>query len=205
MEAKKAAARKRFDRWAPSYEHDRRSRFNAKPQREALAALDLQPGDLFLDVGSGTGAAVRAAAATAERAVGADISPEMIRRAGALAAGLPRAEFVVADSEELPFPDGSFTAVLCTSSLHHYPDPQRALAEMARVLARGGRLAVADGTRDRLAARLADRVLRRLDRSHIGLLRTDELVGLVRGAGFDEIAVRPLWDGAYVILTARRR
>jgi ubiquinone/menaquinone biosynthesis C-methylase UbiE len=120
---------------------DRRSRFIAKPQREALAALALQPNDRFLDVGCGTGAAVRAAAAIVDRAVGVDISPEMVRRAKELAAELPRAEFVVGDSEHLPFPAGAFTAVLCTSSFHRYSDPRRALAEMARVLAdvRSGR------------------------------------------------------------------
>ncbi len=81
MASNRAAARERFDRWADSYERDRRSRFNAKPQREAPAALALQPNDRFLDVGCGTGAAVRAAAAVVDRAVGVDLSPEMVRRA----------------------------------------------------------------------------------------------------------------------------
>lgn len=204
MEPRKAAARRRFDRWAGSYELDRRSRFNAKPQAEALAALSLQPGDRFLDVGCGTGAAVRTAATIAERAVGADISPEMVGRARELADALPRAEFFVADSERLPFPAGAFTALLCSASFHHYPDPERALAEMARVLAAGGRLAIADGTSDRRASRVADRLLRRFDRSHIRLYRSDELVELAAAAGFTDIAARGLWDGGYAIVTGRR-
>jgi ubiquinone/menaquinone biosynthesis C-methylase UbiE len=172
----KGAARRKFDRWAGSYERDRRSRFNARPQQEALAALELRDVDRFLDVGCGCGAAVRAAAAVVERAVGVDISSEMIRHADELAASLPNVEFVVGDSEALPLPDGAFTAVLCTASFHHYPNPERALAEMARVLDRNGRLAIADGVRDLWTARIADALLRRFDRSHIRLYRSDELV-----------------------------
>jgi hypothetical protein len=42
---RKEAARRRFDRWSRSYERDRRSRVDARLQDEALAALDLRPGD----------------------------------------------------------------------------------------------------------------------------------------------------------------
>src|SRR5262249_45742388 len=56
-------------------------------------------------------------------------------------AGLP-VEFQVADALGLPFADDSFDACRADRSLMHVPDPRRALAEMARVLRRGGRLAV---------------------------------------------------------------
>jgi len=200
----KEAARRKFDRWAGSYERDRRSRFNARPQREALAALELREVDCFLDVGCGSGAAVRAAAAVVARAVGVDISPEMIRRARELAAGLPRVEFVVGDSEALPFPDAAFTAVLCTASFHHYPGPERAVAEMARVLDRNGRLAIADGVRDLWTARLADAILRRLDGSHVRLYRSAELAAFLRDAGFSGLSVSTLYGGGYAIVSGRR-
>jgi ubiquinone/menaquinone biosynthesis C-methylase UbiE len=200
----KDAARRKFDRWAGSYERDRRSRFNARPQQEALAALELRERDRFLDVGCGSGAAVRAAAAVAERAVGVDLSPEMIRRAGELASGLAKAEFVVGDSEALPFPDAAFTAALCTASFHHYPHPERALAELARVLASDGRLVIADGVRDLWTARIADAVLRRLDDSHVRLYRSDELTALLRDAGFTDIGVNTLYGGGYAIVRGRR-
>jgi len=203
-ESHKHAARRRFDRWAKSYESDRRSRFNARPQQAALAALDLQPNDRLLDVGCGTGAAVRAAAVTVERAVGVDLSPQMIDRARELATDAPGAEFVVGDSENLPFEPGAFTAVLCTASFHHYPDPQKALAEMVRVLTPDGRLAIADGVADRRAARIADRILRVVDRGHFRLYRTEELVGLMRSAGLGDIGVDRLWDGGVAVISARR-
>jgi ubiquinone/menaquinone biosynthesis C-methylase UbiE len=201
---RKDAARRKFDRWAGRYELDRRSRFNAGPQREALAMLELHGGDCFLDVGCGSGAAVRAAAVVAERAVGVDLSPEMIRRANGLAAGVANVEFVVGDSEALPFQDGTFTAVLCTASFHHYPNPARAVAEMARILDRDGRLVIADGAGDIFAARIADAILRRIDRSHIRLYRRDELARFLGEAAFVDIETRSLHRGGYVVVRGRR-
>lgn len=204
MDGRKQAARKRFDGWAPSYGRDRRSRFNAGPQRAALEALRLERGDRLLDVGCGIGTAVREAAATVERAVGVDLSPAMVEHARELAAGSARIEFVVGDSEALPFPARAFTALLCSASFHHYPDPGRALAEMARVLEPGGRLAIADGSADLLAARVADRLLRRLDASHVRLYRSAELAGLVAAHGFEDVAAVRLRSSGFMLLTARR-
>jgi ubiquinone/menaquinone biosynthesis C-methylase UbiE len=134
-----------------------------------------------------------------------DISAEMIRHAEELAEGLTNVEFVLGDSEALPFPDASFTALLCTASFHHYPNPTQALAEMARVLDRDGRVVIADGTADLLTARVADAVLRRLDRSHVRLYRSDELAAFLRDAGFSDPSVRTLYGGGYAVVSARRR
>jgi ubiquinone/menaquinone biosynthesis C-methylase UbiE len=204
MSDSKAVARRRFDRWARRYERDRRSRANVGPQTAALAAVALAADDRLLDVGCGTGAAVRAAAGMVERAVGVDISTGMIERARELAADLGNVEFIVGDSEQLPFPDGTFTAVLCSSSFHHYPDPARALGEMARVLARGGRLVIAEPDADLALVRIADRVLRRVDRSHVRLYRGAELAALARAAGFDDAATSPLVSRGYLLLSGHR-
>jgi ubiquinone/menaquinone biosynthesis C-methylase UbiE len=200
----KAAVRKRFDRWAPRYERNRRSRCNARAQEEGLAVLALEARDRFLDVGCGSGAAVRAAAVRARRAVGVDLAPAMIERAQALAEGQAGVEFLVGDAEALPFPAGSFEALLCSSSFHHYPDPARAVAELARVLAPGGRLALAEPSADLLLVRVADRVLRRFDGSHVRLYWRGELVELVTAAGFSSVGCRALDTRGYVLISGRR-
>ena len=200
----KAVARRRFDRWARRYEDDRRSRANVAPQTAALSALALGVEDRFLDVGCGTGAAVRAAAATARRAVGVDISTGMIERARELAADLDNVEFIVGDSEQLPFPDDTFSAVMCSSSFHHYPDPAQALAEMARVLAPDGRVVIAEPDGDLALVRIADRLLRRFDRSHVRIYRATDLTALARRAGFADAATRPLGRRGYLLLSGHR-
>jgi ubiquinone/menaquinone biosynthesis C-methylase UbiE len=104
QEAKSDASQKHFDRWAPKYETDRVSRWLQEAQNEALATLELRPDDSLLNIGCGTGAAVRDAAAHVDRAVGFDLSPAMIARARTLADGLDNVEFYGGDaSERLPF------------------------------------------------------------------------------------------------------
>ena len=66
------------------------------------------------------------------------------------------------------------------------------------------RLVIADGVGDRLAARIADRILRWVDRSHIRLYRTDELTTMLGGAGFSDIVVSTVYDGGYAIIQSRR-
>ena len=81
-----------------------------------------------LDVGAGTG---HSAALLAPReSVAVDVDPDALSGQGRLSA--------VADMRALPFPDASFASAVSIQSIEHVPDPDRALAEIARVLAPGG-------------------------------------------------------------------
>ena len=197
-------AQRTFDRWAGSYERDPFSRAIARVQREALEALELRGEDRMLDVGCGTGAAVRAAAEVAERAVGVDLSPKMLAEARERAQGLSNAEFVEGDSENLPFGDGEFTAVLCTTSLHHYPRPDVAAREFVRVLAPGGRVIVGDMTSDSVAVKIADFVCRKVEKGHVRFHRAEELGAMLADAGLERAQARSRWGGGYSITSARK-
>jgi ubiquinone/menaquinone biosynthesis C-methylase UbiE len=103
-------------------------------------------GDRVLDVACGTGVVARRAAELAAASgwvVGLDLNPGMLAVARALPppAGAP-VEWVEASAMELPFPDGHFDALTCQLGMQYLPDRPAALAEMRRVLRRGGRLAV---------------------------------------------------------------
>ena len=79
------------------------------------------------------------------RAVGVDVSETMILEARRRAAALDLAvEFEVGDAQALRFDDGAFDACRTERMLMHVPDGERAFAEMARVVCRGGRLSVFD-------------------------------------------------------------
>ena len=64
----------------------------------------------------------------------------------AQAKNLSNTEFLVGDSENLPFDEGTFDAIICSNSFHHYPNPQNFFNSAYRVLRRGGRLILRDYT-----------------------------------------------------------
>ena len=140
----------RFDTWADTFGEDRISPWFQFYQTFALSKLDLEAGGGFLDVGCGTGWAVRQAAArlTSSVAAGIDVSPRMIAKAKKLSAASPRVEFLVASSESTPYSNETFRWVICTFSFHHYENPVLSLQEIKRVMRPGGRFVLIDAARD---------------------------------------------------------
>jgi ubiquinone/menaquinone biosynthesis C-methylase UbiE len=132
-----------------STEYERYWREQLEPAQSALLALAaLAPGMRVLDVACGTGLVTFPAAAAvggAGRVVGTDLSQEMVNRATneAQARGITNATFERMDAEELQIDGGAFDVVLCSLGLMYVPDPLKAMAEMYRVLAAGGRAVVA--------------------------------------------------------------
>ena len=116
----------------------------------ATQLLDLAvvgPGERVLDVACGTGIVARRAAArvgVGGVVTGSDVNDGMLEVAAAAATDLPvRIEWHRADATALPLPDGAFDVVCCQQGLQFVPDPPLALREARRVLAPGGRLALA--------------------------------------------------------------
>jgi SAM-dependent methyltransferase len=117
--------------------------------RIAVERAQLQPDDVVVDVGCGSGEAVREAAARLQggRVTGVDPTPAMIRIARDLSAshaGRDRIQFLEGSAEDLPLPDASATVVMAINSLHHWQEPVTGLAETMRVLVPGGQLLIAD-------------------------------------------------------------
>ena len=104
-----------------------------------LDAAEVGAKTRVLDLATGPGYAAAASAARGATAVGIDVAGEMIALARRLH---PRLEFVQASAERLPFADGSFDAVVGNFLILHLGRPEHAAAEMARVLAPGGKVAL---------------------------------------------------------------
>lgn len=192
-----------YDRLADRYEARWRHYVRASV-RETLARLDLRPGLRLLDVGCGTGALLRAALSVepAIRGFGIDVSPGMLARAHEGLAG--RAGLALADAHDLPFGPDRFDLVVSSSAFHYWSDPARALSEIGRVLAPGGRLAVTDWCDDFLACRIFDRALRLLSRSHRRIYGSGECRELLERSGYEVVALdRYKIDWLWGLMTAR--
>lgn len=156
----------------------------------------LQVGGRWLDAGCGTGFFARQLAARGAEVLGLDASSEMIDQAGTLAERAGLAEKLtfrhVQTIESVPAGDGELSGVLCLSVLEYLPDPDRALAELSRVLAPGGAILVSVPNRTSLV-RAAQGLVRRiradraayLDHSTRFMVSAEELRGRFGRAGLD--------------------
>ena len=105
----------------------------------ALRLAQVGPGQRLLDVSCGVARLVAFAQQRGIRAVGIDLSGEAIsvaRRAGV------GGNLLVGNAEALPFPEASFDRVVNLGSIEHYECPDRAVAEMARVLRPDGQAVI---------------------------------------------------------------
>ncbi|HUA94147.1 MAG TPA: ubiquinone/menaquinone biosynthesis methyltransferase [Acidimicrobiales bacterium] len=135
---KTVRVRSMFDAIAPRYDLvNRLMTFGLDRgwRRTTVAALGLAPGSTVLDLACGTGDLASLAGRCGYRTLGADLSW------GMLEAGHAR-PVLQADASRLPLPDGALDGVVCGYALRNFADLAGSLAEAARVLRPGGRLAV---------------------------------------------------------------
>lgn len=113
-----------------------------KPAAEALCRYaGIRKGERVLDIACGPGTASFAAAALGAEVTGVDAAKGMIELARELAGAKPGITFLEGDLQRLPMPDASFDVVVSSFGVIFSSAPRHAVAEMARVLVPGGRMA----------------------------------------------------------------
>jgi ubiquinone/menaquinone biosynthesis C-methylase UbiE len=127
--------------WAPSYDAGLNPLL-ALEARLVLEKLTIPSRGVVLDVACGTGRWMQIARERGARAVGVDLSPEMLREASPKP-GLT-GHLALADAARLPFSDSTFDLTLCSFAFGYLPSPAQAIAEMARVSRKGARIVVSD-------------------------------------------------------------
>ena len=140
--------RQGWEEAATEYAKDRLGIFERFGGR-LLELLQPSPGNKLLDVGTGTGSVAlqaKARVGAEGQVTGSDVATAMLKLAKQSAAeqGINGVIFYQMDGEQLDFPDASFDTVTCAFSLFQFPDMDRALAEMWRVLKPRGRLGLSN-------------------------------------------------------------
>lgn len=131
-----------FNQWAAAGRGDAMEDHHSDITNQTIPFMDLRPDDQVLDLGCGTGWASRRLARMVPNGevVGIDVADEMLRRAEQASNGIKNVRYVWGSAENIPAKDGSFTKVLSVESFYYYADQDRALDELHRVMAPGGKL-----------------------------------------------------------------
>ncbi|HEV2425648.1 MAG TPA: class I SAM-dependent methyltransferase [Terriglobia bacterium] len=185
--------REEFNRWAEAGRGEGMENDHLPIVLPMLATMNLQPDEVVLDVGCGTGWLDRLIAQrlTEGEVIGMDVSDEMIQRAEIASAGIANVSFTMGAVNAIPQPDGRFTRVLSVESAYYWPDPAIGLREIHRVLRPGASFwMLINYYRDNLYCHQWAR--------HYAipthLLSADEWAGLFRQAGFTGVSHRRVPD-----------
>ncbi len=136
-----------FNRWAEAGEGEKMRNHHLDITEKTLRLMDLRPGERVLDLGCGSGWATRLLARLVGdgpegfgQVVGLDVSDEMIRQARQESKDFDNILYVWGSSQQIPWEENFFDKVLSVESFYYYPDQDRALKELFRVMAPKGRL-----------------------------------------------------------------
>ncbi|WP_224448259.1 class I SAM-dependent methyltransferase [Haloprofundus salilacus] len=133
------SVREEFDAWAADGRDKGMEERHWHTAKHVLARMPVEEGETVLDLGTGSGYALRALRETknAGHAYGLDGSPEMAGNAREYTDD-PNIGFVVADFDELPFADDTVDHAFSMEAFYYAVDPEHTLSELARVLRPGG-------------------------------------------------------------------
>jgi ArsR family transcriptional regulator len=171
-----------FSSSAGQWDRLRDELFGARFHLAALAAL-AEPDWVVGDLGCGTGQVSAAIAPFVARVIAVDASAAMLQAAKKRLHAFDNVDLRRGELEALPIDDARVDAATLMLVLHHVPEPERALAEVARILKPGGRAVIVDMVPH-------DRESYRQQMGHVWLgFSDDHLRRISSGAGFEDVRI----------------
>ncbi len=136
-----------FNQWAAAGEGPKMEQHHLDITEKTLRLMDLRPGERVLDLGCGSGWATRMLARLVGegpegfgQVIGLDVADEMVRQARAESRDFENIMYVHGSASQIPWEENFFDKVLSVESFYYYPDQDRALNELFRVMAPRGRM-----------------------------------------------------------------
>lgn len=175
--------------------------YSNEMRKTVVDMAEISEGDQVIEVGCGTGFTTEEIVSRVgeQNVVAVDLTPEQMQKA---IAKFPSVNFLRGDAENLPFKDNTFDAAISAGSIEYWPNPQRGIAEMARVTKSGGRVVI-------LAPRKPDNLLvRKFAESVMLFPSTQQCVLWFTKAGLEDIRYVEMgpysfWRKLVVIISGR--
>ena len=146
----KKLVQQHFDRWSEDYDSGPNSKWLQAWQTKIIEIMSPQADEQILDVGCGTGFAVRQLSQRlwAGKVCGLDISQAMLTKAKTNTADCENVELILGDAENLPLENKQFDKLMCANCFHYFLNLTEVIQEFHRVLKPGGIAYILDSCRD---------------------------------------------------------
>jgi ubiquinone/menaquinone biosynthesis C-methylase UbiE len=187
-----------FNRWAEAGEGPKMEQHHLDITEKTIRLMDLRPGERILDLGCGSGWATRLLARMVSegpegfgQVVGVDVSDEMIRVARADSKDFENVMFVWGSATQIPWEENFFDKVLSIESFYYWPDQERGLAELFRVMAPKGRLFILINlyTDNQYSLQWVDKL-----KVPVHVRSAEEYVDLLKAHAFEDVSSRQIPD-----------
>ena len=196
----KKQSRKNFDEEAENYYETHDGKHSKALYDLMIDKLDDLDYSSLLDIGFGTGEVLSRIATEGVQYSGLDISPQMLSIARKNLG--ENVDLRLGDSEELPWDDESFNVVMCLNSFHHYPNPEKVLSEMRRVLKTGGKLVMADPWQSTPFRQIMNLFIRFNGGGDVKIYSESEICTLLGRSGFKNIEWEKANKNAFIVMAS---
>lgn len=186
----KKLVQQHFDRWSKDYDSGPNSKWLKAWQTKIVEVMLPQPDQHILDVGCGTGFAVRQLSqlVTEGKVCGLDISQAMLAKAKTNVTDCENVEMTLGDAENLPYENDRFDRLMCANCFHYFPNLTKVIQEFHRVLKPGGIAYILDTCRDVSPAIIFyDLSRKKIAADHVRYYHTKEIKLTLEQTGFQSI------------------